>query len=658
MNYAKIFPSYNELSRKTKKGLINLFNLVKQYPSSVHNLTSVITPQPVEICLFLGFKFNFDMKPNYLKIQDSIKEGIRKYAWKVFFMNRGERSKLDELTKIIVKVKKSIGNEKLICPLENVLFGKEFSLQCTNMLKSSNSRKINKLHNYLVSQLMDFLNSNDIVIRQSDKNAGLVLMNRNEYETEINRQLTDINTYTPSSQAHFDYAISKFQDDVKYFSKLQFSNFKINLRNVLPNTSKPAQFYILPKMHKKFDSFPLGRPICSNVHTVNRGIAIILDSILKPLTVHIPNLLIDTPYLLTLLSNVSLDKGKKYCLVAADIQSMYQELPINVCKQNCVKFYNKFKNETQFPFDITECQLKKLLDFSLDFSYIEFKGEFFLQNRGIQMGNNSSVSIANLTAAVELENLWRDQMCFNRRFIDDIFLIVDITNMQIEMSEWLQNAFQHPFLKFTFEISVKSVNFLDLTITIGEDNSIVTTLFSKPMSKHEYLFYDSNHPVHMLNSLPFSCGIRVIRTCSNELDRKVNLEKMFQKFIRRNYPLSLLNNTKEKLLKLDRSQLIQPKSEFHRNHIEIHNPEIILNFSNPNNMQKIDEQVNIFFVLPFYKMPRMKQEIRNRIMYILQQCNSAHLKKLASDINMCFAFTIPDQLQRLTITIESKKRAE
>ncbi len=573
-------------------------------------------------------------------------------------MNRGESSQIDELTKIVVKIKKSIGNQKLICPLENVLFGKDFSLNCTNKLKSTYSRKINKLHNYLVSELSKFVNSNDIVIRQSDKNAGLVLMNKTKYEDEIKRQLADQNTYTPYSQAHFDFSVSKFQGDVKYFSKLHFSNFKINLKSVVPITSKPAQFYILPKLHKKYETFPLGRPICSNVHTINRGIAILLDSILKPLTVHIPNLLIDTPLLLTLLSNVSLDKKKKYCLVAADIQSMYQELPINVCKRNCLHFYNKFKNTTQFPFEVSETQLKKLLDFSLDFSYIEFNGDFFLQKRGIQMGNNSSVSIANLTAAVELENLWRNEMHFNRRFIDDIFLIVEITNVQEEITDWLNSTFQHPFLKFTFETSVKTVNFLDLSITIDENNCIVTTLFSKPMSKHEYLFYNSSHPVHMLKSLPFSCGIRVIRTCSNEYDRTANLDKMFEKFLRRNYPACLLNDTKDKLLRLDRSTLIQPKSAFHRKHIELHNPDIVLNFNLTDNNVHESEQVKIFFVLPFYKIPRMKNEIKNNILHILQQCQSVHLRKLALDVNVCFAFTIPDQMQRLTAAIGRKKCAE
>lgn len=509
------------------------------------------------------------------------------------------------------------------------------------------------LHHYLIERLTDFLNKNTIVIRPSDKNAGLVLMLENEYKSEIYRQLNDHNTYTPSTKAHFDYAIEKFNDEVRYFSKIHFSTFKVHLKSIVPINSRPAKFYVLPKLHKKYETFPLGRPICSNVHTINRGIAILLDAILRPLTVHIPNLLIDTPHLLTLLNNVSLAKGRKYCLVAADIQAMYQELPINICKRNCILFYNKYKNITQFPFEVTEIQLKKLLDFSLDYSYIEFDNQYFLQKRGIQMGNNSSVSIANLTAAVELEILWKNEMEFNRRFIDDILLIVDTTNIEGDLQIWLDNTFRHPFLKFTFETSPKSVNFLDLSISITDDNELTTTLFSKPMSKHEYLFYDSNHPSHMIKSLPFSCGIRVIRTCSDENDRLKNLEMLFQKFTRRNYPINLLNETRDKLLNLDRSILIQPKSDFHIKHIGLHNPEIRLN--SPVNILHANQTVNIYFVLPFYKIPRMKIEVKNRIKHILEQCSSAHLRKLALDVNVCFAYNIPDQMHRVTSTIERRK---
>lgn len=56
-------------------------------------------------------------------------------------------------------------------------------------------------------------------------------------------------------------------------------------------------------------------------------------------------------------------------------------------------------------FKIIESQRKIRLNMSLDYSFIKFENEIFFQKRGIQqIGSNCSVSVANLTAAVELQN--------------------------------------------------------------------------------------------------------------------------------------------------------------------------------------------------------------------------------------------------------------
>jgi hypothetical protein len=252
---------------------------------------------------------------------------------------------------------------------------------------------------------------------------------------------------------------------------------------------------------------------------------------------------------------------------------------------------------------------------------------------------------------VELEALWRNEMIFNRRFIDDIFLIVDVTEIN-DISSWLHNSFTHDFLKFTFEFSVKSVNFLDLSISLTEANCIVTTLYSKPMSKHEYLFYESNHPSHMIKSLPYSCGIRIIRVCSEEQDRMINLEIMFNKFLRRNYPVDLLNDTRDKLLQLNRLEIIKPKSTFHKKHISLHNAEIILDSNVHDNPEN---KCHIYFVLPYYKIHKMKGEVKNKILNSLQNCKSKRLREIAMSLNVNFAFTIPDQIHKKVSAIETKK---
>lgn len=620
---------------------------------TIHNLTNLQIPKAVLLAMSLGLKFNFNRKPNIKLILSTVSEGIRKLAWKTFFINRGDKAVDNKTTKILIKIKKSVGGNKLRCPLENVLFRNSFLSKCKRDITRLLS-KGNPVHEYLLGELSTFVQANNITIVESDKNAGLVIMNTGDYKSEIVRQLDDLNTYTPSTLVHYGREMQVFQDKARNISNLMFGSFKFKINQLVPKTFTPAKFYLLPKIHKAFTTIPVGRPICSNVKTINRGFSILLDEILRPLTLFIPTLIIDTPHLLWLLHNTKLDPSRKYCLITADIQSMYQELPIQVCKENCMQFFNKYKNVANLPFEVTQNQIKSLLHLCLDYSFIQYENQVYFQKRGIQMGNNASVSIANLTADIQLENIWKPEMVFKGRFIDDLICILDTTDINISIEEWLQTNFKHPFLKFTYDFSFEKVNFLDLTISISHNNLIKTTLYQKEMSKHEYLHYHSNHPIHMLKSLPFSCGLRVIRSCSEELDRDKALENMFNKFSRRLYPKKLLEETNIKLMTLDRLQLIKPKSEFHMKHLKLHTnfQDNVNPTNNNNNLLRNGE--NVFIVLPFYNFP-LRQITTFNINAALNSCISERLKSIALGINVQYAFTIPDQFRKIMSVIENNK---
>jgi len=316
----------------------------------IHNLSDITIPPEIIIALSLGLKFNFNLSPNYDQIRNCYKDAIHKIAWKTFFNFKDDEimpNEIDELTQLIIKVRKSIKTVKHKCPIEHVLFSHTFLSKSVNKLKQNTIISQN-LDYYFKSQLEIFLSKNDIIIKQSDKNAGLVVMRKTDYQNEVKRQLEDINVYLPTTSSHYEREMFSFQDKALYLSKVLFKCLK--MKSIIPHKHKPASFYILPKIHKRYDTFPLGRPICSTINTINRGFAIILDSVLKPLSLCIQNLLIDTPHLLFLLNNLQLDRNQKYLLIAADITSMYQELPLNVCKRNCVQFFRQNQHKVKMPF--------------------------------------------------------------------------------------------------------------------------------------------------------------------------------------------------------------------------------------------------------------------------------------------------------------------
>jgi len=438
----KVFSFYDKLSKREQRTVYKLYSETSTQVDSIHNFaTPLLIPTSVKICLKLGLKFSYSQKPNFNQIYRCANEGIRKISWQVFYFNKNENG-MTETERIIHNIKKVICPSHYKCPLEPFLFSRQFANNFTLKMRNV-TQKHSKIHEFLLNDLKEFVTKHDLIIRQSDKNAGICVMRRTDYNTEVFRQLQDEQTYRPSVFSEYSLKMNDFSDKVRYLNNWLFQSLKI--KRILPLSYSPAKFYILPKIHKSFDKFPVGRPISSTIKCINKGISMLLDKILQPLSLFVPDLLIDSPHLLLLLQHIKLDPGKKYILITADINSMYLELPINVCKQNCLKFFRSYSKLTKLPFPITEEQFKTLLDLSLDYSFLEYQNDLYFQHRGIQMGNSASVSVANITAAVELENMKSELLVFKGRFIDDIILILEISSIEVPISEWLNTFFRIGF---------------------------------------------------------------------------------------------------------------------------------------------------------------------------------------------------------------------
>lgn len=111
---------------------------------------------------------------------------------------------------------------------------------------------------------------------------------------------------------------------------------------------------------------------------------------------------------------------------------------------------------------------------------------------------------------------------------------------------------------------------------------------------------------------------------------------MVNKFLRRNYPIALLNETREKLLQLDRLEVVMPKSAFHIKYILLHNPKITWNTSYNDILSNYCE---IYFVLPFYNIKRVNGEVNSHILNVLLKCKSKRLRELAMDMSINHALT-------------------
>ena len=118
----------------------------------------------------------------------------------------------------------------------------------------------------------------------------------------------------------------------------------------------------------------------------------------------------------------------------------------------------------------------------------EFNDKVYRQLRGTAIGTKMAPPYCILFLA-ELEEAFLETCEFKPevwfRYIDDIFIIW--THGEEKLKSFLENLNNfHETIKFTSEWSQKSVNFLDVQVSL-KDGLFVTDLYVKPTDTHQFL---------------------------------------------------------------------------------------------------------------------------------------------------------------------------
>ena len=395
------------------------------------------------------------------------------------------------------------------------------------------------------------LRDNDsIVIRKADKGGKTVILNKNNYIKEANRQLQNRNHYRPLAK---DNTV-KTNKEVKDYITQIYSEGHINeetARYLKPKNPRTPIFYMLPKIHKPNNP---GRPIISQVNSPTERISEFLDYHLKPIATKNDSYLKDTNDFLNRLHNLE-EIPEKTILVTIDVVSLYTNIPHEDGIEATRKAFDS-REDKQLPTEI----LIKLLELVLKRTTFKFNGKHYEQKQGTTMGTKMAVMYAIQTVADLEQSFLKTQTLLPLvwwRFIDDIFALWTWgADLLFEFLEEL-NQF-HPTLKFTAEFSDESVNFLDVKV-IKVGNKLHTTLYNKPTDAHLYLEYSSCHPKHQRNNIPTAQALRIRKICSREEDCDYHLKRLFNHFKNRHYPEEIIKKAIENAMKTTRKDLLANK---------------------------------------------------------------------------------------------------
>ena len=159
------------------------------------------------------------------------------------------------------------------------------------------------------------------------------------------------------------------------------------------------------------------------------------------------------------------------------------------------------------------------------------------------------------------------------------------------------------------------INFLDVSVILHSDRTIETDIYYKDTNAHDYLPYDSAHPDHSKDNVPYNLAKRIIVFVSNEekIEYRLNELKNWLKSCK--YLENVINRA-------FRNARLQCSASLKTNSNNI--PFVTTYFDNVNNNKKV-------------------KKIRRKFNHI----QSDHLKSLLKNSNIVLAQKQPKNLLRL-----------
>jgi hypothetical protein len=385
-----------------------------------------------------------------------------------------------------------------------------------------------------------------LLVVQCDKNLGPAVIERTEYiKFAFKDHLDDADTYKriypDEVHNHAQLLTDKLTQWLKDYDKdLSKGERKFLRARKQSNTEPFAFFYLTMKVHKS----PLAtRPIVSCSGSLLEGLGLWIDDKLQQVARQMRSYFKSSFDLKQQLMQLQLPPN---CyLFTADAKSMYTNIPTDFALR-IIRNYLTL-NKHRFP-DLPIKAVVSGLTLIMKYSYFRFGDTIWKQEKGTAMGTPPAPPYATIYYGILEERLvvqprFQPNLLFYRRFIDDVIGIWHvpdpITNPLANSQTWetFKAKMNHPQFKLTWEHTnlERTVDFMDLTISLTADNRITTTLFEKASNLHLYIPSHSTHPPGLISGIVYGNLFRIYTLCSDEEDRRAKTRLFFHRLLARGY---------------------------------------------------------------------------------------------------------------------------
>lgn len=256
----------------------------------------------------------------------------------------------------------------------------------------------------------------------------------------------------------------------------------------------------------------------------------------------------------------TLDPKQVQFMASLDIENMYPTIPISNEAVKIVKDYldQNFDNIDLFGFNSDD--VITMLKFCLHNTYVEYKGGFYRQLKGVGTGSHTSPGYSEILVdyvySVAIERMRNesinDVIIDPSLYMDDCWLAWYLSIDKFHVFHQNLNAVFPGELVFTFELEdpeTSSITFLDLNI-IRVEGKFEYELYQKETHSGRYLDYSSHCPMKTKLNIITTETRRVLESCSRMERAYFHLEKVRRNFVDSNYPEDLV--TKSMVRETDR----------------------------------------------------------------------------------------------------------
>ena len=371
-------------------------------------------------------------------------------------------------------------------------------------------------------------NQQTVCVVDADKNLGDALMPRRWVREESLRLLAEAAATVDSQSylattADLKCALDSFLHQSLYAGIISPSLLKFLMKDFSSN--KSGTFRLRVKLHK---NPVVGRPIMNLSRTWMAPAAIFLTEALQPALKGLPHVISASGDVLEQLVGKRVQNG--FTLCTFDVRNLYPSIDrlhfLEIVSHRIHRFWAHKPEYSGF--------LIKLIDFVLNFQFVQFEGQTWQVTKGLPTGLQTSVVFANLYLASLDDFIVAQCPSLNcwYRYIDDAFAILpeDEANTVFErLHDW------HCCIRWDFSARGCKVPFLDLEITLSDEFLSFQT-YRKAQNAYLYIPRTSCHPEGVFKALISGETQRLFRTChGNQNALRQQLAFFLDKLQKRGY---------------------------------------------------------------------------------------------------------------------------